>query len=63
MPQEFHFTFDDPEWCALLLRQMAKDIEERSQGGDRVVWQVAIGVIREAATKIEAAVYDRSKQR
>ncbi len=52
-----HYLFDEPLDVSLFLRGIAHDIESRPTGE----FDVAVGALREAAGKIEKAVYDAPK--
>jgi hypothetical protein len=64
-----HYSFDDPMDISELLRSIAADVEEAPQPfphspHDPIIseYQIAIGALREAADKIEKAVYSASGQ-
>jgi hypothetical protein len=64
-----HYVFDEPLDVSNMLRGLAKDIENRPeffeygpQAPAQVEFDIAVGALREAADKIEAAVHDASKE-
>jgi hypothetical protein len=60
-----HYVFDDPLDVSNMVRDLAKSIEGRPtdpQDPAQAEFDVAVGALREAADKIEAAVYASSKK-
>ena len=64
-----HYIFDEPLDVSSMLRDLAKSIERRAtdfrygyQDPAQAEFDVAVGALREAADKIETAVYDASKK-
>ena len=58
-----HYAFDEPLDVSNMLRGLAKDIENRpTDDPAELEFGVAVGALREAADKIEAAVYAASNK-
>ncbi len=64
-----HYIFDEPLDVSNLLRDLAKSVQNRPTGFrygpqalEQAEFDIAVGALREAADKIEAAVYEASKK-
>ena len=60
-----HYVFDEPADVSILLRDLATSIEDRPtdfrygpQDPAQAEFDVAVRALREAADKIDAAIYD-----